>query len=143
MPIYCYVFPVRFYYSETNTGGDVAFRHVERKLVCVFMVTVTFCCFRFGWTTKKDHFIVFTYLLLFLCCVFCSDVTWSLFVQKKERKKNSFQIMTKDIEAVSYFRSLLSFAYWTKSQKFNNMHTQVLLRCCLIFNFVQQSVSVT
>lgn len=87
MPIYCYVFPVRFYYSETNTGGDVAFRHVERKLVCVFMVTVTFCCFRFGWTTKKDHFIVFTYLLLFLCCVFCSDVTWSLFVQKKREKK--------------------------------------------------------
>lgn len=77
------------------------------------MVIVTFLPFPLFWTTKRrrrkkiDHFIVFTYLLLFLCCVFCSDVTWSLFVQEKKyikKDKNSFQIMTKDIKAVSYLR---------------------------------------
>lgn len=97
------------------------------------MVTVTFCCFRFGWTTKKKK-IISLYLLIYCCfsVVFCSECDVVIVCTKKD--KNKFPNHDKRYQSSLIFliSSLLSFAYWTKSQKFNKMHTKVLHRCCLI-----------
>lgn len=85
---------------------------------------------------KRDHFIVFTYLLLFLCCVLLRcDV---VIVCTKEKRKKLFPNHDKRYKSSLIFpiSSLLSFAYWIKSQKFNNMYIKVLRRCCLILKYI-------
>lgn len=83
------------------TEEDHCFRHVKCKLVCVFMVTVTFSL----WMNNKKK-IISLYLLIYCCfsVVFCSECD-VVIVCTKKKTKTSFQIMTKDIKAVSYFWS--------------------------------------
>lgn len=112
------------------TEEDHCFRHVKCKLVCVFMVTVTFSL----WMNNKKK-IISLYLLIYCCfsVVFCSECD-VVIVCTKKKDKNKFPNHDKRYQSSLIFliSSLLSFAYWTKSQKFNNMHTKVLHRCRLI-----------
>lgn len=65
------------------TEEDHCFRHVKRKLVCVFMVTVTFSLWMNN--NKRSFHCIYLFTVVSLLC-FAQNVMWSLFVQKKRQK---------------------------------------------------------